>query len=108
MPVYSAELLQKREMEISKVSASPEKASKEPKPAKAQRLACIANRAQRGLDLPAIEEGILAGEEEETIRAEKGGLYRPNPVGQRQIKKNREMLQNAAAPNQMKPSPLIG
>jgi len=28
------------------------------------------------MDLPMIEEGVLAGEEEETIRAEKG-LYRP-------------------------------
>jgi hypothetical protein len=104
MPVYSAELLQSREQAISKATATPEKSGqpKEQKPAKAQRLACIANRAQRGLDLPAIEEGVLGGEEEETIRAEKGGLYRPKPVGQRQIhsrdnsmaRKNRELLQN--------------
>ena len=71
MPVYSAELLQNRGEAIAKATATPEKAnSKEVKPAKAQRLACIANRAQRGLDLPAIDEGVLGGEEEETIRAE--------------------------------------
>jgi len=84
MPVYSAELLQNRNEAIAKANATPEKAvnSIEQKPAKAQRLACIANRAQRGLDLHAIEEGALAGEEEETIRAEKKGLYRPNAIGQ--------------------------
>ena len=86
MPVYSADLLKDRENAIAKATATPEKGStnEQKTPAKAQRLACIANRAQRGLDLPMIEEGNLGGEEEETIRAEKGGLYRPNVVsGQR-------------------------
>lgn len=115
MPVYSAELLKQgnEAVLVSKVTPtneSPIKAQKQ------QRLACIANRAQRGLDLPMIEEGELRGEEEETIKAEKGGLYRPAPVDrQRQIhsrdnsmsRKNREMLQHAVAPHQPKPSPLI-
>lgn len=80
MPVYSAELL--KEQAIAKVT--PAKAPQQPSPAnqpeKKHNVNRIANRAQRGLDLPMIEEGVLGGEEEETIRAEKGGLYRPNPV----------------------------
>lgn len=115
MPVYSADLLRERDAVMKASPAKPQNSEQKAQP-KQQRLACIANRAQRGLDLPMIEEGGLNGEEEETIKADKG-LYRPVDR-QRQIqsrdnsmaRKNREMLQNhgnAGAPQQMKPSPLI-
>jgi len=36
----------------------------------------LANRAQRNMDLPVIEEGTAGNEEEETLRTNKAGLYR--------------------------------
>jgi len=43
---------------------------------KSRGLANLANRAQRNMDLPVIEENAAGNEEEETLRTNKG-LYRP-------------------------------
>jgi len=43
---------------------------------KSRGLANLANRAQRNMDLPVIEENVAGNEEEETLRTNKG-LYRP-------------------------------
>jgi len=60
----------------------------------------LANRAQRNMDLPVIEENTAGNEEEETLRTNKVGLYRPpqrsslsrdNSVQ----RKNRGIIQNA-------------
>jgi serine/threonine protein kinase len=65
----------------------------------------LANRAQRNMDLPIIVENTTGNEEEETLRTNKGGLYR---APQRSAlsrdasiqRKNRGIIQNAglAAP----------
>jgi len=64
----------------------------------------LANRAQRNMDLPVIEENVAGNEEEETLRTNKG-LYRPPHRSSLSRdssiqRKNRGIIQNAgiAAP----------